>query len=115
MENGENIADNGGLRTSYYAYLKWLAEHGNTDKILPGLEFLNQKQQVFLGYAQVWCAKYTDEEAVNRVKTDVHAPGPFRVLGPLANFEEFSEAFSCEAGDNYYPPNDIQEKRCRVW
>merc|ERR1712035_228030 len=113
MENGENIADNGGIRTSYYAYLKWL--ENNQDKQLPGLEFLTQKQQVFLGYAQVWCAKYTDDEAVNRVKTDPHAPGPFRTLGPLANFEEFSDAFECKKGNNYYPPNEIQEKRCRVW
>ena len=112
-ENGENIADNGGIRETYYAYQKWAET--NTDKKLPGLDFLSPEQQLFVGYAQVWCAKYTDAEAQSRVLTDVHAPGPFRVLGPLSNFDKFWEAFSCKKGDGYYPPNANQDKVCEVW
>jgi len=113
FENGENIADNGGIRETFYAYEKWAQD--NEDKVLPGLENLSWQQQIFVGYSQVWCGLYTDAEAKRRVKIDVHAPGPFRVLGPLANFDEFSNAFQCNAGDLYFPPNANQTERVRVW
>ncbi|KAB1268553.1 Membrane metallo-endopeptidase-like 1 [Camelus dromedarius] len=47
---GENIADNGGLRQAYKAYLKWMAE-GGKDRQLPGLE-LTYTQLFFVSYAQ---------------------------------------------------------------
>ncbi|ELV14246.1 Membrane metallo-endopeptidase-like 1 [Tupaia chinensis] len=48
---GENIADNGGVRQAYKAYLKWMAE-GGKDQQLPGLE-LTYNQLFFINYAQV--------------------------------------------------------------
>ena len=106
---GENIADNGGLRESFFAYGKWASE--NKDFVLPGMQDMSWKQQFFLGYAQVWCSIYTDEEASNRIDTDVHSPAPFRVLGPLSNFEEFGKAFQCKKGTDVYYPEETQ----RVW
>ncbi|XP_027420929.1 membrane metallo-endopeptidase-like 1 isoform X3 [Bos indicus x Bos taurus] len=47
---GENIADNGGVRQAYKAYLKWVAE-GGKDQQLPGLE-LTYQQLFFINYAQ---------------------------------------------------------------
>jgi len=106
---GENIADNGGLRESFFAYEKWASE--NNDVVLPGMQDMSWQQQFFLGYAQVWCSIYTDEEASNRIDTDVHSPAAFRVLGPLSNFEEFGKAFQCEKGTDVYYPKETQ----RVW
>ncbi|GAB1289319.1 Membrane metallo-endopeptidase-like 1 [Apodemus speciosus] len=54
---GENIADNGGVRQAYKAYLQWLAE-GGKDQRLPGLD-LTYAQLFFINYAQVWCGSAT--------------------------------------------------------
>ncbi|KFZ66211.1 Neprilysin [Antrostomus carolinensis] len=105
---GENIADNGGIRQAYKAYENFVKKHGK-EKLLPGLE-MNHKQLFFLNFAQVWCGTYRPEYAVNSIKTDVHSPGKFRVIGSLQNSPEFSEAFSCTQ-TNYMDP----AKKCRVW
>ncbi|NXD72319.1 NEP protein, partial [Eolophus roseicapillus] len=105
---GENIADNGGIRQAYKAYENFVKKHGK-EKLLPGLE-MNHKQLFFLNFAQVWCGTYRPEYAVNSIKTDVHSPGKFRVIGSLQNSPEFSEAFSC-TDRNYMDP----AKKCRVW
>ncbi|NXC98539.1 NEP protein, partial [Certhia familiaris] len=105
---GENIADNGGVRQAYKAYENFVRKHGK-EKLLPGLD-MNHKQLFFLNFAQVWCGTYRPEYAVNSIKTDVHSPGKFRVLGSLQNSPEFSEAFSCTTRDNMDPA-----KKCRVW
>ncbi|NXL74762.1 NEP protein, partial [Leptocoma aspasia] len=105
---GENIADNGGVRQAYKAYENFVRKHGK-EKLLPGLD-MNHKQLFFLNFAQVWCGTYRPEYAVNSIKTDVHSPGKFRVLGSLQNSPEFSEAFSCTTTDSMDPA-----KKCRVW
>ncbi|XP_005440206.1 neprilysin [Falco rusticolus] len=105
---GENIADNGGVRQAYKAYENFVKKHGK-EKLLPGLE-MNHKQLFFLNFAQVWCGTYRPEYAVNSIKTDVHSPGKFRVIGSLQNSPEFSEAFSCTK-TNYMDP----AKKCQVW
>ncbi|KAG8136064.1 hypothetical protein E2320_009052 [Naja naja] len=105
---GENIADNGGIRQAYRAYESYVQKNGE-EKRLPGLD-LNHKQLFFLNFAQVWCGTYRPEYAVNSIKTDVHSPGKFRVLGSLQNNLEFSEAFKCTDKDYMDPV-----KKCRVW
>uniref|UniRef100_A0A674KFH4 Membrane metalloendopeptidase like 1 n=1 Tax=Terrapene triunguis TaxID=2587831 RepID=A0A674KFH4_9SAUR len=105
---GENIADNGGVRQAYKAYLKWLEHEGKEPK-LPGLD-LTHKQLFFLNFAQVWCGSYRPEYASQSIKTDVHSPLKYRVMGSLQNFEAFSEAFHCKKGTAMHPV-----EKCRVW
>ncbi|XP_048471072.1 membrane metallo-endopeptidase-like 1 isoform X3 [Rhincodon typus] len=105
---GENIADNGGVRQAYKAYLKWVKNEGEEVK-LPGLD-LTHKQLFFLNFAQVWCGSYRPEYASQSIKTDVHSPLKFRVIGSLQNFEAFAEAFQCKTGNAMHPA-----KKCRVW
>lgn len=105
---GENIADNGGIRQSYQAYQNYVKKNGK-EAPLPGLE-LSHEQLFFLNFAQVWCGTHRPEHAVNSIKTDVHSPGKFRVLGSLQNFPEFAKAFKCKKGSSMVP-----EKSCRVW
>ncbi|XP_027621230.1 membrane metallo-endopeptidase-like 1 isoform X3 [Tupaia chinensis] len=105
---GENIADNGGVRQAYKAYLKWMAE-GGKDQQLPGLE-LTYNQLFFINYAQVWCGSYRPEFAVQSIKTDVHSPLKYRVLGSLQNLAAFADAFHCARGTPMHP-----KERCRVW
>lgn len=50
---GENIADNGGLKTAYMAYRHWFkSKDSNEVKDLPGLT-LTQEQLFFVGFGQV--------------------------------------------------------------
>uniref|UniRef100_A0A3B4GNQ3 Membrane metalloendopeptidase like 1 n=1 Tax=Pundamilia nyererei TaxID=303518 RepID=A0A3B4GNQ3_9CICH len=105
---GENIADNGGVRQAYQAYLKWVEMEGEEPR-LPGLD-MDHKQLFFLNFAQVWCGAYRPEYASQSIKTDSHSPLEYRVLGSLQNFEAFSEAFQCQKGSPMNP-----ELKCRVW
>lgn len=54
LTQGENIADNGGLKTAYGAYSTWMKEHGlkEVDARLPGLG-MTEKQLFYLGFGQV--------------------------------------------------------------
>ncbi|XP_061197808.1 neprilysin-1-like isoform X2 [Saccostrea echinata] len=108
---GENIADNGGLKESWLAYQKWLkkARDGKPEPYLPGLEY-TPKQLFFLNAAHVWCGLVRPEEALRRILVDPHGNFKSRVVGPLQNNVEFSEAFNCKAGSFMNP-----RKKCIVW
>ncbi len=105
---GENIADLAGITLSYYAYLKSL-EGKPAPKDIDG--FTN-KQRFFLGWAQGWASNTKDEEAVRRVNVDPHSPTKFRVVGPLTNLHEFSEAFGCKPGDKMFAVDSL---RVKIW
>ncbi|XP_047040451.1 neprilysin-2 isoform X1 [Helicoverpa zea] len=106
---GENIADNGGIKEAYYAYQAWTHRHGEEAR-LPGLEKYTPKQLFWLSAANTWCAVYRNEAIKLRITTGFHAPGRFRVVGPLSNMEEFAEDFKCPAGSPMNPHN-----KCKVW
>ncbi|XP_031569781.1 endothelin-converting enzyme 1-like isoform X2 [Actinia tenebrosa] len=108
MTLNENIADNGGIKLAYDAYQRWTKENG-TEKILPGLD-LNPNQLFFLGFAQSWCSVYTKEGAYTQLDTDNHSNEKYRILGPLSNFERFSEVFKCKPNSGMNPVD-----RCTIW
>uniref|UniRef100_A0A7E4VRL2 Neprilysin n=1 Tax=Panagrellus redivivus TaxID=6233 RepID=A0A7E4VRL2_PANRE len=105
---GENIADNGGLKQAYRAYKKYENIHPIPQQ-LPGVN-LTQDQLFFLNYAQIWCGVMNDKEAIRKLRTSEHSPGPIRVKGPLSNSKDFADAYNCPAGS---PMNPV--KKCRVW
>ncbi|XP_017776001.1 PREDICTED: neprilysin-2-like [Nicrophorus vespilloides] len=108
MTQGENIADNGGLKQAFRAYRKWVSEHGEEPE-LPGLN-LTHNQLFFLNYAQIWCGSMRPEDALTKIRSSVHSPGPIRVLGPLSNSLDFAKAFQCPLGSPMNPTN-----KCSVW
>ncbi|KTF73806.1 hypothetical protein cypCar_00042357, partial [Cyprinus carpio] len=73
---GENIADNGGVRQAYKAYMKWVEREGEEPR-LPGLD-MDHKQLFFLNFAQVWCGACRPEYAIQSIKTDPHSPLEYR-------------------------------------
>lgn len=105
---GENIADNGGLKEAFRAYDQWVKLNG-VEPTLPGLK-LNQKQLFWVSAANVWCGKYRPEVLKMRVMVGSHSPAQFRITGPLSNLKEFTETFNCPAGAPLNPA-----KKCSVW
>ncbi len=103
---GENVADNGGVRVAYAAFLATLAG-GQAAQPQDGF---TPQQRFFLGYAQIWCQNMTPEAARLRAQTDPHSPGQWRVNGVVANMPEFAAAFACKAGQPM-----VRENACRVW
>lgn len=105
---GENIADNGGLKEAFRAYNEWVRRNG-PEPLLPGLK-LSQRQLFWVSAANVWCGKYRAEVLKMRVLVGSHSPAQFRITGPLSNLAEFSDTFNCPAGAPLNPA-----KKCSVW
>lgn len=105
---GENIADNGGLKEAYFAYQNYVKKKGPEDG-LPGLNYTTN-QLFWISYAQTWCAVFRPEALKKRILTGVHSPNQYRVTGPLVNMEEFSKDFKCTEGSKMNP-----QKKCKVW
>jgi len=105
---GENIADNGGIKETFRAYERVVRKYG-PEPILPGLGF-SQRQLMWLSGASVWCNVRRPASLKNQVLTDPHSPSQFRVNGPFANMPEFAQDWGCPAGTKMNP-----KKRCNVW
>jgi endothelin-converting enzyme len=100
----QNIADAAGLRAAFRAWKK--QEKETPGYLLPGMERFTPDQLLFIRYAQQWCEKNNKENARYQHYTDpYHAPGHARILGTVANSEEFKEAFGCEK----------KETECKMW
>lgn len=105
---GENIADNGGLKQAFRAYRKWVEKHG-PDPDLPGLN-LTHDQLFFLNFAQIWCGTSRPESYVQALRASKHSPGKIRVIGSVSNSIDFAKAFDCSPGSKMNPIN-----KCNVW
>ncbi|KAF5269286.1 hypothetical protein FQR65_LT02587 [Abscondita terminalis] len=91
---GENIADNVGIKVSYLAYRNWVKENGVESK-LPGLDY-TPNQMFWITAAQLWCSKYRSEEMLNMILSDNHSPPRYRVIGSLSNSVYFLNDFQCD-------------------
>ncbi|MEP6849427.1 MAG: M13 family metallopeptidase [Acidobacteriota bacterium] len=103
---GENIGDLGGLNIAYTALMDDLK-----DKPAPGkIDGFTPEQRFFLGWAQVWAAKATDQGARLQVETDPHSAAKWRVNGPMSNMPDFAKAWGCKAGDKM-----VRQGACLIW
>lgn len=110
LTQGENIADNGGIKEAYKAYMLYLSKLGHEEKRLPGLEQYTDEQIFFMSYAQTWCGHSKPEALIRQILTDPHAPLHVRVNGVVINQPEFAQAFHCPIGSPMNP-----SKKCVVW
>lgn len=67
-------------------------------------------QLFWMSAANTWCSVYRNEAIKLRITTGFHAPGRFRVIGPMSNMEEFAADFKCPVGSPMNPA-----KKCKVW
>jgi putative endopeptidase len=108
LEEGESIADLGGLVIAYAAYQKSLVGKSAP----PAVDGFNSDQQFFLGFAAHWAANYRPESARLQAKTDPHPLDQFRVDGSLQNFPPFAKAWGCAADSRMVRAGEM---RCRIW
>ena len=113
---GENIGDVGGLSMAYRAYQLSLDKNGDgtvsEDEQPPVIDGYTGDQRFFLGWAQIWRAKYRDEAKRQQLLTDPHSPPEYRINGVVRNFDEWYEAFDVGPDDALYLP---PEERIRIW
>ena len=76
-----------------HSYL--LSLNGQTPEVIDGF---TGEQRIFVGWSQVWRSKDRDEALRNKLMTDSHFPGKYRVFGTPRNIE----AFDVKPGDKMY-------------
>ena len=109
LTQGEDTADNGGMRIAFMALTNKLQASGK------GLDEKDEsgwtpRQKFFLSYANEWCTQYRPELMRTVVLTNPHSIPKLRVNNVVANMPEFQQAFSCKAGTPM-----VRAKQCRVW
>lgn len=107
LTTGENIADMGGVAIAYDAF-KMTKQGQDTIKI----DGFTPDQRFFISLGQIWREKLKPETERYFANVNPHAPGRFRVNGPLSNFTPFYKAFNVQPGDKMYLPED---RRIKIW
>ncbi|RHZ30989.1 hypothetical protein DYB37_012066 [Aphanomyces astaci] len=100
---GENIADNGGLKSSFRAYREYLKEFPSQYTEEAGVKLF------YLSYARAWCFKNTHGQILDKFWR-THTLERYRVTGALQNNPEFARVFQCPT-DSYLNPS----KKCLLW
>jgi putative endopeptidase len=107
LTQGENIADLAGLMMGYEAFKS--TQQFKNNEFIAGL---NPSQRFFLGYAFAWMINTRPEGIASQVKSDVHSPAKFRVIGPLADIPEFYTTFGVQKGDAMWRAESM---RIKIW
>ncbi|HUY80441.1 MAG TPA: M13 family metallopeptidase [Acidobacteriaceae bacterium] len=109
LTEGENIADNGGIRLAYMAFL--------ADAHRKGIDLKKKDkygytpiQEFFLAFGQDWCGEMRPALTRLLVQTDPHSPDRIRANGVVQNMPQMGKAFGCKVGDPMMPAHT-----CRVW
>ncbi|MBZ5522117.1 MAG: M13 family metallopeptidase [Acidobacteriia bacterium] len=109
LTQGEDTADNGGMRLALMALENSLKAEGKTLEN-KGADGLTEAQRFFLGFGNVWCTQYRPEVMRTQVLSNPHSLPRYRVNNTVANMPEFARAFGCKKGQPL-----VRENACRVW
>jgi len=101
LTRDENMADISGVEIAWDAFSAAQANAAPADK-----------QAFFKGWAGLWAQQLSPNEAVQRLASDVRAPGRWRTNTPLSNLPAFGEAFSCKPGQ---PMQRSDADQLRIW
>ena len=106
---GENIADQGGLRIAYTAFLDSQKKKGvdiNSEEAL--IDGIDPTKVFYMNFANLWAQNIRDEEIRSLTTGDVHSLGKNRVNVSLKNITPFFKAFGITEGDPMYLPASSQ-------
>ncbi|XP_013118443.2 neprilysin-4 [Stomoxys calcitrans] len=96
------VSDNGALIIAWKAYQQWWKNVAHADLVeqekLPLLDKYNHQQLFFIGFAQLWCADYAED-----IPEFNDLPERWRVIGALANLNDFAREYQCELGNKMNP------------
>lgn len=110
---GENIADQGGLRVAYTAFLDSQKKKGvDIESEEAKIDGFDPSQVFYMNFANLWANNIRDEEKRNLTIGDVHSLGINRVNVSLRNIEPFFKAFGIGEGDAMFRP---VEERVIIW
>ena len=104
---GENIADYGGIKVAFLALQNYMKKHP-----LQAKDGFSPEQRFFLSYGFIWAGRITEEDARNRLKTDVHSPMDLRVNGQLPHQQSWYDAFGITKSDKMYLE---ASERAHIW
>ena len=108
LEEGEAIADLGGLVIAHAAFERTLA-----GKPAPApIDGFTAEQRFFLGYSRDWSVNYRPESQRLHAKTDSHPLNFLRVDGTIPNVPAFAKAWGCSEKSAMVRPPAM---RCRIW
>ena len=71
-----------------------------------------EQQAFFRAWAGLWPQQLSPNEAVQRLTSEIRAPGRWRSNGPLANLPSFGAAFQCKPGQ---PMQRTEAEQIRIW
>lgn len=110
---GENIADQGGLRVAYTAFLdSQKKKNVDINSESAKIDGFDPSQIFYLNFANLWATNIRDEEIRNLTTGDVHSLGVNRVNVSLRNIEPFFKAFDIKEGDAMFRP---ASERVIIW
>jgi putative endopeptidase len=109
LTQGEDTADNGGLRLAFMAVNNKLQAEGKSLDAKEG-DGWTPRQKFFVSYAYSWCEQVRPELMRTLVLTNPHSIPKYRVNNVISNMPEFQEAFACKKGSPM-----VRADQCRVW
>lgn len=110
---GENIADHGGLRVAYTAFLDSQKKKGvDINSAAAKIDGFTPAQTFYMNYANLWGQNIRPEEMRSLTTGDVHSLGEWRVNMSLRNITPFFEAFDIKEGDPMFRP---ESERLIIW
>ncbi len=104
---GENIADLGGLHIAFMAL-----KHRIGDDIDGEIDGFTIPQRFFLAFGRSWRGHSRLEALKVQINSDPHSPSYFRAIGPVANLQDFADAFGL---DERAPIMKPEAERVDIW